>query len=296
MRRIIITSLCLALFFTAYLCLPYSSASAVEHPLKVAITPVLVERNVDMNKRLIEYIGRKAGVPVDIVQRKTYQEVFDLIEQRQVDIAFVCTVPYIIGKEKFGMGLLAVPKADGKPLYYSYVIVPKDSPAKSIEDLKGKLYAYSDQLSNSGYLYPRYRLAKAGYSPKHFFRKWVLTYSHTASIEAVSSGLVDGASVDSYIYNLISFMHPELTSKTRIIEVSPPFGFTPVVVRANFPPKLKSRIRSALVDMEKDPEGKKILRELHLDGFVAGNDTLFDSVRVMYRFMNSYYQEKTDVR
>lgn len=296
MRRIIFCIFCLALFFTAYPYLPCGSASAVEQPLKVAITPVLVERNVDMNKRLIEYIGRKAGVPVDIIQRKTYQEVFDLIERRQVDIAFVCTVPYIIGKEKFGMGLLAVPKADGKPLYYSYVIVPKNSPAKSIEDLKGKLYAYSDQLSNSGYLYPRYRLAKAGHSPEHFFRKWVLTYSHTASVEAVSSGLVDGASVDSYIYNLIGAIHPELTGKTKIIEVSPPFGFTPVVVRANFPPKLKSKIRSALVDMENDPEGKKILKELHLDGFIVGDDSLFDSVRAMYRFMNSFYQEKTLVR
>lgn len=264
-----------------------NSAMAMEQPLKVAITPVLVERNVEMNKKLIEYIGEKIKMPINIVQRKTYQEINDLIEQRQVDIAFVCTLPYVIGKEKFGMELLAVPKTKGKPYYYSYVIVPKDSPAKSIKDLKGKLYAYPDPLSNSGYLFPRYRLAKAGYSPDEYFRKWVQTYSHTASIEAVGDGFVDGASVDSYIYDLMGILHPELTGKTKIIEVSPPFGFTPVGVRKNLPSDLKRKLRSVLLDMDKDPAGKNILKGMLLDGFVKGDDSLFDTVRRMHHYMNS---------
>ncbi len=264
-----------------------TSAMAMEQSLKVAITPVLVEQNVELNKRLIEYIGKKIKMPTNIVQRKTYQEINDLIEQGRVDIAFVCTLPYVIGKEKFGMELLAVPKRRGKPYYYSYVVVPKDSPARSIEDLRGKLYAYPDPLSNSGYLFPRYRLARAGYSPNEYFRKWVQTYSHTASIEAVGDSLVDGASVDSYVYDLMHILHPELTSKTKVIEISPPFGFTPVVMRKNLPVDLKRKLRSVFLGMDKDPAGKNILKDMLLDGFIKGDDSLFDTVRRMYHYMNT---------
>lgn len=259
------------------------NTSATE-TLKVAITPVLVERNVEINERLIDYLGHKIRMPIRIVQRKTYQEINDLMKQGEVDIAFVCSLPYILGKEDAHMELLAVPVMRGKPLYYSYTIVPVDSPARSIDDLRGSLYAYPDPLSNSGYLYPRYRLAKMGYSPDSFFRKWIKTHSHTESIEAVSDGFVDGASVDSYIFDLMTVLRPELTRRTKIIEVSPPFGFPPVVMRRDLSESLKMKLISVFLSIEKDAEGAEILADMLLDGFIRGNDQLFDSVRQMQLF------------
>lgn len=277
--------ICLALI-ALLLSIPDSTRPA-NNFLRVAITPVLVEKNIDLNKRLIEYIGERIKMPVTIVQRKTYQEINDLMERGQVDVAFVCTLSYVIGKEKFGMEIIAVPVTNGKPFYYSYVIVPRNSQAKLIDDLKGKLYAYPDPLSNSGYLYPRFRLAKAGYSPEQFFKKWVKTYSHTASIEAVSDWLVDGASIDSYIYDLTDIQQPELTAGTKIIEVSPSFGFPPVVVRKNLSVNVKKELRNVLLGMDKDPVGQKILKDLLLDKFVEGNDSLYDGVRIMKHYMNN---------
>jgi phosphonate transport system substrate-binding protein len=260
-------------------------AAAAEQHLIAAVTPVLIEKNVEINERLISYISKKIGVPIRIVQRKTYQEINDLIRQKEVDIAFVCSLSYIIGKEKSGMELLVIPKTKGRPQYYSYVIVSRAGLAKSIEDLKGLLYAYPDPLSNSGFLYPRYRLSKAGYNPDEFFRKWIRTNSHSASIEAVNDGFVQGASVDSYIYDLMSILNPELISNTKIIETSPPFGFPPVVVRKDLPGDVKEKLRTALLQMEEDPAGKKILQTMLLEGFVKGDDSLFDSVRKMHLHM-----------
>lgn len=265
----------------------YTPATASERVLKVAITPVLVEKNVELNERLIAYIEEKIGMPVSIVQRKTYQEVNDLIQQKKVDVAFVCSLPYIVGKKKAGMELLVVPKTKGKPLYYSYVIVPSDSLARSIEDLKGKLYAFADPLSNSGYLYPRYRLAKAGYAPDEFFKRWIHTHSHSASIEAVSEGFVDGASVDSYIYDLMRVLRPEMIKKTKIIEISPAFGFPPVVVRKDLEGKLKAKLSSVFLSIHRDPAGKEILGEMLLDGFVKGEESLFAEVRKMNLYLNN---------
>jgi phosphonate transport system substrate-binding protein len=166
------------------------------------------------------------------------------------------------------------------------VIVASKSLAKSIEDLKGQLYAYPDPLSNSGFLYPRYRLARAEYNPDEFFRKWIRTNSHSASIEAVNDGFVHGASVDSYIYDLMSILNPELTVNTRIIEISPAFGFPPVVVRKNLSEDVKKKLRAVFLQMDADPAGREILQGMLLEGFVPGDDSLFDSVRKMHTFMN----------
>jgi len=254
--------------------------------LSVAVTPVLIERSIDVNERLIRYIGEKMHMPIRIVQRKSYQEINDLMRKREVDIAFICSLSYIVGKETSGMELLVLPKSQGQPLYHSYVIVSRSSYAKSIEDLKGQLYAYPDPLSNSGFLYPRYRLAKAGYDPDGFFKKWIITHSHSSSIEAVNDGFVQGASVDSYIYDVMSILNPELTKNTKIIETSPAFGFPPVVVRKGLPDEVKRRLRMVFLQMDKDPVGQKVLQGMLLDGFVQGDDSLFDSVRKMHVFMN----------
>jgi phosphonate transport system substrate-binding protein len=261
-------------------------AIAADQTLKVAVTPVLIEKNVEINERLISYISQKVGIPIRIVQRKTYQEINDLIRQKEVDIAFVCSLSYIIGKQKSGMELLVVPKTKGQPLYYSYVIVAMGGLAKSIEDLKGQLYAYPDPLSNSGYLYPRHRLAKAGYNPDGFFRKWIRTNSHSASIEAVNDGFVQGASVDSYIYDLMSILNPEMTANTKVIEISPAFGFPPVVVRKDLSEDVKNKLRTVFLQIDKDPAGREILQSMLLEGFTPGDDSLFDSVRKMHLYMN----------
>jgi phosphonate transport system substrate-binding protein len=166
------------------------------------------------------------------------------------------------------------------------VIAAREGLSRSMEDLTGQLYAYPDPLSNSGYLYPRYRLTKAGHNPDEFFGKWIRTNSHSASIEAVNDGFVQGASVDSYIYDLMNILNPEMTVNTKILETSPAFGFPPVVMRKDLPEDVKKKLKIVFLQMEKDPAGEKILRGMLLDGFAQSDDSLFDSVRKMYLFMN----------
>ena len=167
------------------------------------------------------------------------------------------------------------------PVYYSYVIVPRDSPVQRFEELRGKRYAYSDPLSNSGHLVPAYRLAQLGETPERFFRRSIFTYSHSGSVEAVAVRFVDGASVDSYVYDYLATTNPRLTEKTRIIEKSAPHGITPVVVRADLDEPLKGRLRAVFLAMDQDPKGQEILRQLMIRRFVTVSDSLYDSIRQM---------------
>jgi phosphonate transport system substrate-binding protein len=147
-------------------------------------------------REFLDFIGNELGRPVEYVDTPSYQETNKMLENRDIDAAIVCSGPYVDGHSKFGLELLAAPKAFGGTVYHSYIIVPKDSPAKTLDDLKGKLFAFTDPLSNSGKLVPEYLLSKKGYSSGTFFSKTVYSGSHDKSIQAVAGAMVDGAAVD----------------------------------------------------------------------------------------------------
>lgn len=251
-------------------------------PLRVAITPVLVEHYLDVNRQWVAYVGEQLGRPTRLVQRRSYKEISDLLEQAQVDIAFVCGLPYVIDHAKFGVELLVAPQVyEAGPVYYSYVIVPADSSITHFQQLRGRRYAFSDPLSNSGRLVPTFMLAQMGETPEQFFKRYIYTYSHSANVEAVAVKLVDGASVDSYVYDYLAATNPALTARTRILLRSPPHGITPVVVRRGFDPALKEAVREVFLRMHETPRGRDILAAMMIRRFVRVPDRLYDSIREM---------------
>jgi len=157
--------------------------------LRIAVSAIISpDETLVYYQDMLDYLSLKMGVPVKLVQRKTYQEVNDLVRKNSVDAAFVCSLAYIEGKDQFGMELLAAPIVRGEPRYYSYIIVPEDSNIKSLKELKGKTFAYTDPLSNSGKLSPEYMIAQMDENPETFFRLTFFTYSHDKSIQARGKG------------------------------------------------------------------------------------------------------------
>jgi len=180
------------------------------------------------------------------------------------------------------MELLVAPVVNGSPVYYSYIITAAQAPIREIEGLRGKVFAFTDSLSNTGYLAPRYLLLKRNETVEGFFRKTIFTHSHDRSVEAVVKGLVDGAAVDSLVYDALAEAEPQLIAQLRIIDKSPPFGIPPVVVPKELSSNLKLQIQGILLAMHDDPEGREILRRLKIDRFIPVEDSLYDSVREMF--------------
>ena len=257
-------------------------------PLRVAVAGVISPKGtVESYTPLLEYLSRELDRPVELIQRRTYAEVNDLIERGEVDLAFVCTSAYVIGRREFGMKLLAAPEVNGKAVYYSYLIVPADSPAKSMADLRGKVFAFTDPMSNTGRLYPTYLVQQLGETPETFFQRTFFTYSHDDAIRAVAAGLADGAGVDSLVYDFAVARDPELAAKTKVIHRSPPFGSPPAVVNPNLSPKLQAELQRLLLELDDRPEGQQALKSLGIDRFVRIDDSAYDSVRALERAVGS---------
>ena len=258
------------------------AAEPAQTPLRIAVAAMISpEETLGAYQALMDYIAAKLHRPVEIKQRRTYQEVNDMLGAGKLDAAILCSGPYVHARRQYGVELLAVPVVNGSPTYRSYVIVPTGSPAVKLGDLRGKRFAYTDPLSTSGRLYPVYALLEAGHDPATFFAKTYFTYSHDNSIEAVAEGVADGAAVDSLIYNYLKRTNPGLVARTRVIEQSPPLGAQPVGAPRRGDPALKRALQAALLGLDRDPAARPILQKLGVERFIAGDDRLYDGIRQM---------------
>jgi phosphonate transport system substrate-binding protein len=218
---------------------------------------------------LFALMGKRLGYRVEFVQRKTYREVNDLLVAGQIDAALVCTGGYLelARSAAAKIDLLAVPVVGGVTTYNSYVLVPAASRATSLADLAGKRFAFTDELSLTGRAYAVYWLKSHKADPATFFGSVQMTRSHDRSVEAVAKGLVDGACVDSLIYQEMAKARPELAKAVRRIDTSPPFGAPPVVASTHVSADRRAAIREALLTMGADEEGRRALAAIGFDGF-----------------------------
>ena len=248
--------------------------------LKVAVGAIISPKETfAYYRQLLDYIGQKLGREIQFIQRKTYGEINELLGRSQIDMAFICSGPYVVGKEKHGFELLATPEVQNSHFYHSYLIVNKNSEFKDLPDLRGHVFAFTDPDSNTGKLVPTFWLSEINEKPETFFSKTIYTYSHDNAILAVARGLVDGAAVDGLIWEYYHRKNPIFTAETRIIRKSEPYGIPPLVASSSLSSESKSRIRQALFDLHLDPKGKKILGELMIDRFVNPRDDWYDSIR-----------------
>jgi len=243
---------------------------ATTTPLRFAIAAVFSPRSIlESHEPLASYLGKQLGHPVEIVVGQSYAEINSLVQSGGASLALVCSGAFVLGQRDFGMEPLVIPRVDGKTTYHSYLIVPSTSFAHDWPALRGKSFAFTDPLSNSGRLVPVYVLSQMGETPDSFFQDYIFTYSHDRSVQAVAGGLVDGAAVDSLVYDFMIEDDPTIGAKTKVVWRSPPYGINPIVVHPDINPELRSRFESIFLDMSSDADGQRILQELGIDSFIA---------------------------
>ncbi len=254
--------------------------------LRIAVAPILPPRPTSaLYDRLATYVGAKLGRPVELIQGQTYAEINDMVKTGEVTLALVCPNPYLQGRDDFGMELIAAPQIHGDLTYFSYLLVDRNSSARSLGDLKGGSFAFTDPLSNTGRLAPLFHLALLGKNPDSFFSQTIFTYSHDGSIRAVADGVVAAAAVTSVVFDYLAANEPSLTDRVQVIERWGPFGLNPVVVNPRLDAGLKADLQRVFLGMDEDAEGLAILRNLTVDRFVVPEDRIYDSVREMRTYL-----------
>lgn len=245
--------------------------------LAFGLTPVFLTSDIELLAMLKLYLDAATGYDVQLVQRRTYEEITSLLISGQLHAAWICGYPYAQYRDQ--LSLVAVPVWQGKPLYRSYLITPRGRGATGIDQLKGDIHAFSDPNSNSGYLVTAAVLARRGLRPEQFFRQTFFTYGHRNVVRAVAARLAESGSVDGYVWEVMSAIEPGLTGRTEIVRKSELLGFPPIAcARREAQSDEVQRLKRALLSIDQDGRGRDVLGALRLDGFSDEQPGLFDTI------------------
>lgn len=263
------------------------NAADDKRPLTFGVASIIsAEESYAAYIDLAEYVSRRIGREVEFIQRQSYAEMNRLVSQGAVDVAGICTGAFI-HMEQGRVRVLGAPVVRGSALYHSLLIVHEQSAATKVEDLRGRTFAFTDRLSNSGTLYPRYYMLRKGLQPDRFFSRLYYTNSHDRSIYLVQNNVVDAAAVDSLVYTFLQEESPERVDKIRVLHRSPAFVSPPFVASAELPEAEFRRLQEVFLRMHEDERGSALLRQLKIDRFERVALDSFEPLRHMQDSVNA---------
>jgi len=284
-----LTLFCFAPLSIAHTDANVSGQSGRDHvAIRIVMSGAFVsESGVAIYDEIAGYLGEKLQHKVEFISGFSYATINAMLDSGMADIGFICGLPYVMKKDKPEptINLLLAPvmknqKYKDRPIYYSYVIVHKDSKFNQFSDLKGSRFVFNDEISNSGYNMPRAHLIDIG-ETSGFFGTVVRAGSHEESIRMVALGKADVSAVDSLVYDYDEIKNPEFVRQTKVIKILGPAGIPPVVVSSKTPVDLRQKIRDILLEMNNNPVGRRILNKVLIDRFTVVNDSNYDGIRQM---------------
>lgn len=229
------------------------------------------------------YVGKRLGAPVEL----TVGASFDAFAQGQTDVGFICGLPYVqlMRAPNPSVTLLAAPTLQGEryhgaPIYYSDVVVRRESPFRRLADLREHVWAYNDVDSHSGYNLTRYMLAQMG-ETQGFFSRVVAAGSHQRALRLLVGGEIDGSAIDSQVLAIELRDHSSIAEQIRTIAIFGPSTIQPVVAARRLPEALRADISAALWAMGDDPAARADLDHGFVERFVPIDDTAYDDIRAM---------------
>ncbi len=256
--------------------------------MKPLVLTSLQAANADPSIRAIaDYLARTLDLPVTFADAPRWQDREVLFDRGEAQMAWLCGLVYVEKRDSHAapIELLAAPVMDaphyeGRPVYFSDVVVRAESPFHAFADLRGARWAYNNTGSHSGYNITRYHLATLG-ANGDFFGRVLESGSHQRSLALILAGEIDASAIDSTVLETELRLRPELAGQIRSIERLGPSPIPPWVLRQEVSPTLAAEIRHCLVEMRNDPAGAALLAQAQMLRFAPVTDSDYDPIRRM---------------
>jgi phosphonate transport system substrate-binding protein len=239
--------------------------------------------------RVIEYVATCIGLPITL----SASESLDELPLGTIDLAFLCGLQYVrLADAAVRRGapppveVVAAPvlldaRYAGHPIYFSDLVVARDSSYRHVDDLAGCRCAYNERTSHSGYVVVQYSLLARGLGMT-YFREWIATGAHARSLAVVARREADVAAIDSHVLQALFATDADLAAGVRIIGSLGPSTIPPLVVRHDVDDGLKRQVRDILAHLHEDASMRAHLQAGWIDRFVGMGDADYDDIRAMH--------------
>lgn len=254
----------------------------------------LLAANADvLYKQLILVLNQQLGLDISIIDTVAWQERARLLRQGEISFGAVCGAVYARWSEQSDppVQLLAAPvmaavRYRNLPVYFSDLLVRRDSPARCFADLRDKTLVYNEPESFSGYAVLCAYLAVHG-ETRSFFGQAHQSGSHLASLHAVLAGEADVTAIDSIVFERACRLDPTIASRVRSVQTLGPNPVPPLVVNQNLPAQFVTRLRAALLGMHQQNHGRRALDEAGIERFVQVADDDYAPIRHQLALANA---------
>lgn len=234
-------------------------------------------RIVRESQSLVSYLERETGAKVELTVPTNYAAVVEAIVNDQVDIAYFGGFTYVQASERAGVRPLIQRERDQN--FHSLFITQSDSPINSLEDLKGRTFAFGDVNSTSGHLMPEYFMRQSNVDAE-VIAKAVYTGSHDATALAVANKKVDAGAMDEAIYQRMTKEGKLDQSKVRVFYTTPPFFDYVWAARKGLDSKLTDAFSNAFLKLDpENAEHKQLLEFLSATKYIRAEDSDYDKLR-----------------
>ncbi|MGB4073142.1 putative selenate ABC transporter substrate-binding protein [Pseudomonas sp.] len=209
-------------------------------------------------KPLGAYLEQQLGMQVEFVPVADYAAVVEAIAADRIDMAWLGGFTFVQTRLKTGNAIPLVQRAEDEK--FTSKFISADPAVKSLQDLKGKTFAFGSVSSTSGSLMPRYFMLQDGIKPEDFFSRIAYSGAHDATAAWVQAGKADGGVLNASVWEKLVAAGKVDTSKVKVIATTPPYFDYNWTVRGSLDAALRDKIQAAFLALDPaKPEHKAIL-------------------------------------
>lgn len=244
------------------LCALAGHAGADAKPQELRVSAIPDESAEQLARKfapLGAYLSKALGIPVTFMPAPDYAATVENLATRKIDLVWYGGFTYVQARRRTGDARVVVQREEDSK-FHTKIIVPASSRAKTLADLKGKVFSFGSISSTSGHLMPRYFLMKAGIDPDKDFAKVSYSGAHDATVQLVASGKVDAGAVNESVLAKLIEEHRVDPNKIRVLYTTPNYVDYTWTVRGDLDPKFVERLRDAFLALDySKPEHRVIL-------------------------------------
>lgn len=220
------------------------------HPYLHATT--LVERFTPLTK----YLGKKMGYKIHIRVASSYQDHNDAISQGNVDFAFLGPASYVkLTQFKNNYSLLGRLSFAGKNTFRGVIIARTDNHFSSLEQLRGKQFAFGDPNSTLSTRVPQQILAEAGIGLGDLKIYSHLKNHHNVAL-AVLMGKYDAGAVKEEVF------HEYESRGLKALKWTPAIPSHPFVATSKMTHEQINQLQNLLQNLHLQPKANNILQKV----------------------------------